>query len=202
MQSVTQWVLDTAVAQCAVWRAKGLKFSVAVNVTPANLLEPGFVAMVEEKLDEYSLPVDGLVLEITETSVISEYETARHVIEKLRDLGIIVSIDDFGAGVTSLAYLRDLAVQELKLDRSFICRVADGQLHRDLDIVRSTIELGHALGLRIVAEGIEDTETLDLLTEYGCDVAQGYCISRPKPADELAFRKTEEEPVPDRSPVD
>ena len=135
------------------------------------------------------MPPAGLVLELTEANVIAEFETCQRVIEDLRDSGIVVSIDDFGAGVTSLAYLRDLAVQELKLDRSFISRVADGRQHRDLDVVRSTIELGHALGLRIVAEGIEDVETLNLLTEYGCDVAQGYCISRPKPADELAFRR-------------
>jgi EAL domain-containing protein (putative c-di-GMP-specific phosphodiesterase class I) len=110
------------------------------------------------------------------------------VIEALRDAGMVVSIDDFGAGVTSLAYLSNLAVRELKLDRTFITGLTGEGGSRDLDLVRSTIELGHAMGLRIVAEGIEDTATLDLLSELGCDVAQGYCISRPKPANELAFR--------------
>jgi diguanylate cyclase (GGDEF)-like protein len=203
MPEITAWVLETAVAQCAVWRSAGTPLTVAVNVSPSNLLEVGFVEMVKDRLEHHGLPPAALVLELTEANVIAEFETCQSVIEDLRDSGVIVSIDDFGAGVTSLAYLRDLAVQELKLDRSFICRVADGHLHRDLDIVRSTIELGHALGLRIVAEGIEDTETLDLLTEYGCDVAQGYCISRPKPADELAFRRqTVEEPVPERIPAE
>jgi EAL domain-containing protein (putative c-di-GMP-specific phosphodiesterase class I) len=112
------------------------------------------------------------------------------VIEELRDLGIVVSIDDFGAGVTSLAYLSGLAVRELKLDRSFINRITDDFGQRDLELVRSTIELGHAMGLRIVAEGIEDSETLELLADCGCDVAQGYCISRPQPADAFSFRSS------------
>ena len=188
MQKITAWVLETAVVQCTDWRASGRPFSVAVNVSPSNLLEPGFVDMVRRLLDRHGLPAGGLVLEITETSVIAEFSTSRRVIEELRDLGIIVSIDDFGAGVTSLAYLSDLAVRELKLDRSFITRMTDGTGHRDVDLVRSTIELGHSMGLRIVAEGIEDPETLELLAGFGCDIAQGYCISRPKPADELAFR--------------
>ena len=162
MQGITAWVLETAVAQCAIWRSAGRSLSVAVNVSPSNLLEAGFVDMVKDRLSHHALPPDALVLELTEANVIAEFEICQGVIEDLRDFGIIVSIDDFGAGVTSLAYLRDLAVQELKLDRSFISRVADGHLHRDLDVVRSTIELGHALGLRIVAEGIEDVETLNL----------------------------------------
>ena len=120
--------------------------------------------------------------------MISDFERARHVIEELRDLGLVVSIDDFGAGVTSLAYLSSLAVGELKLDRSFIMRLAGGDSGRGLELVRSTIELGHAMGLRIVAEGIEDEATLKLLGDLGCDVVQGYCISIPKPPNELAFR--------------
>ena len=188
MRAITAWVLEAAAAQCAAWRVSGRPFTVAVNVSPTNLLEPGFVDMVRGRLDRHELPADGLVLEITETCVISEFETSRRVIEELRDLGIIVSIDDFGAGVTSLAYLSNLAVRELKLDRTFIMGIAEGDRDRDLDLVRSTIDLGHAMGLRIVAEGIEDTATLDLLSQLGCDIAQGYCISRPKPAAELAFR--------------
>lgn len=193
MQRVTEWVLETALAQCAVWRSTGKEFSVAVNVSPSNLLEPRFVDTVKERLRHHLLPASALVIELTETNVIEGFEICQRVIEELRDSGIIVSIDDFGAGVTSLVYLRDLAVQELKLDRSFITRLTDGAPHRDLDVVRSTIELGHSLGLRIVAEGIEDEETLNLMAEYGCDIAQGYCISRPKPAEELAFRRASPE---------
>ncbi len=188
MRPLTKWVLDEAVAQCAAWRVTGLHLTVAVNVSPTNLLEHGFTEMVRGQLERYGLGADGLVLEITETCMISEFERSRRVIQELRDLGVVVSIDDFGAGVTSLAHLSSLAVGELKLDRSFILSLSSGESARDLELVRSTIELGHAMGLRIVAEGIEDDATLDLLTELGCDIAQGYCISRPKPAGELAFR--------------
>lgn len=188
MQPITKWVLGEAVAQAAAWRDSGRDLAVAVNVSPTNLLEPGFTELVRSQLEHHGLPSVVLVLEITETCMISEFERSRRVIEELRDLGLVVSIDDFGAGVTSLAYLSSLAVGELKLDRSFIQGIAGGDRDRELDLVRSTIDLGHAMGLRIVAEGIEDDATLALLSDLGCDIAQGYCISRPKPASELAFR--------------
>ena len=188
MQAVTEWVLKEAVGQCAEWRAAGRHLVVGVNISPTNLLEPGFADTVKAHLDRHAVPASALVLEITETCMISDFDKSRHVIEELRDLGLVVSIDDFGAGVTSLAYLSNLAVGELKLDRSFIMGLAGGNRERDLDLVRSTIELGHAMGLRIVAEGIEDETTLKLLADLGCDVVQGYCISIPKPANELAFR--------------
>jgi diguanylate cyclase (GGDEF)-like protein len=197
MEAVTEWVLDAAVTQCVEWRSSGRPFSVAVNVSPSNLLEPGFVRMVGDVLRHRGLTADGLVLEITESCVIAEFATAQRVLEELQALGVAISIDDFGAGVTSLAYLSDLAVHELKLDRTFITRMTEGSGRRDLDLVRSTIELGHAMGLRIVAEGIEDPVTLDLLSDFGCDIAQGYCISRPMPAGELAFRPR----VPEELPV-
>jgi diguanylate cyclase len=114
--------------------------------------------------------------------------TAGRVIAELQAMGVLVSIDDFGAGVTSLAYLSSLAVSELKLDRAFLAGLMGSDSERECDLVRSTIELGHAMGLRIVAEGIEDRATLDLLSRLGCDVAQGYFISRPKPANQLVFR--------------
>jgi EAL domain-containing protein (putative c-di-GMP-specific phosphodiesterase class I) len=188
MQAITKWVLKEAVSQCSQWHAEGKPMTMAVNVSPSNLMEPGFVQMVQHHLELNTLAPRALVLEITETCAIEEFETARRVIEDLKDLGVAVSIDDFGAGVTSLAYLSGLAVRELKLDRSFIVSLQGGKNEREVDLVRSTIELGHSMGLRIVAEGIEDDETLKLLAELGCDSAQGYCISRPKPADDLAFR--------------
>jgi len=188
MGAVTRWVVRHATEQCARWRGEGKLMTVAVNVSPSNLIEPGFVEVVRDELERQSLPSDALVLEITETCVISDFERSRQVIQQLRDMGIVVSIDDFGAGVTSLAYLSSLPVKELKLDRYFVARLAGGEADRDLELLRSTIELGHAMGLRIVAEGIEDEETLELLSDLGCDFAQGYCICMPKPADELAIR--------------
>ena len=190
MEAVTRWVVRSATEQCARWRTEGKLITVAVNVSPSNLIEPGFVDVVCGELERQNLPSDALVLEITETCVITDFERSRQVIQELRDMGIVVSIDDFGAGVTSLAYLSSLPVRELKLDRYFVARLASGEAERDLELLRSTIELGHAMGLRIVAEGIEDEDTLDLLAGLGCDFAQGYCICRPKPADELAIRPT------------
>ncbi len=180
MGRLTRWVLAQALEQCTVWRAGGSMATVSVNVSPTNLLEPGFVAIVKEQLAENSLPPDALVLEITETSIITDFERAQAVIADLSEFGVVVSVDDFGTGFTSLAYLSSLAVGELKLDRTFTTHVAK----RDKQLVRSTIALGHALGLRVVAEGVEDAETLALLAELGCDIGQGYFIGVPEPAEE------------------
>jgi EAL domain-containing protein (putative c-di-GMP-specific phosphodiesterase class I) len=117
----------------------------------------------------------------------ADFERCKDAIEALGGLGLVVSVDDFGAGFTSLAYLSRLAVGELKLDRSFINELASSGDDRNLALVRSTIDLAHALGLRVVAEGVEDEASLELLGELACDLAQGYLISRPKPASELTL---------------
>jgi len=186
MQALTTWVLGEAMAQCAAWRSTGRILAVSVNVTTANLLQEGFTELVVDLLKKNGLPGEALVIEITEMSIITDFARSKAVIEEMRDLNIIVSIDDFGAGFTSLAYLSSLAVGELKLDRTFITGLGgDGQ--ERVDLVRATIQLGHDMRLRVVAEGIEDVATLDLLSELGCDLAQGYYISRPMPANKLAF---------------
>jgi len=187
MGALTRSVLAQALDQCSRWRRAGRRMTVSVNVSASNLLDDGLIALVRALLEHHDLSPDALVLEITETTVISEFERSKLVIEQLRDLGVIVSIDDFGAGFTSLAYLSSLAVGELKLDRTFITGHTTGGGARDLDLVRATIELGHSLGLRVVAEGIEDKSTLDLLSGLGCDLAQGYFIGTPKPASKLNF---------------
>jgi diguanylate cyclase len=185
MGAITTLVLTDALKQCAAWMSGGSPLSVSVNISPTNLLEPGFIDLVRDLLHSYRVPAEALVLEITETSVISEFDRSQRVIQELRDLGITVSIDDFGAGFTSLAHLSSLAVKELKLDISFIRKLTAKDNEHDLDLVRATIDLGHALGLRIVAEGIEDGATLNLLAVLGCDLGQGYFISRPKQASRL-----------------
>jgi diguanylate cyclase len=184
---ITTFVLQEALGQVSRWRQSGNHLSVSVNVSPVSLLQEGFVALVEELLGEAHLEPDALVIEITETVVIKDFERSRRVIERLMSMGVVVSIDDFGAGATSLTYLTNLGgVGEMKLDRSFIAGLADQT--RELELVRATIDLGHAMGLRVVAEGIEDAGTLGLIAGLGCDLAQGYHISRPQPAAELAFR--------------
>jgi len=192
MQKLTALVLDMALAQCAEWWSNGRFLAVSVNVSSTNLLDIGFTDLVVSLLERHHLPAEALVLEITETSIITDFEASQMVITRLRDVGVVVSIDDFGAGYTSLAYLSNLAVRELKLDCALITGLGPDSEKRDLDLVRATIDLGHAMGLRVVAEGIEDSETLELLRDLGCDVAQGYLISRPMPASELAFRSTSE----------
>jgi diguanylate cyclase (GGDEF)-like protein len=190
MKPLTTWVLGEAMAQCAAWRASGRMLAVSVNVTPTNLLEEGFTDLVIDLLEKNGLPGEALVIEITEMSIIKDFARSKSVIEELRDLDIVVSIDDFGAGFTSLAYLSSLAVGELKLDSTFITGLGTQGKERDLELVRATIQLGHDMRLRVVAEGIEDGDTLDLLSELGCDLAQGYYISRPMPANKLAFMST------------
>ncbi len=187
MRGLTEWVLEQAVGQCASWRAAGRALAVSVNVSATNLIDAGFTRLVNDLLDRHGLPADALVLEITETSIIAELDRARLVVDELSELGVVVSIDDFGTGFTSLAYLSELSVGELKLDRTFITRMAGDGRDRDLQLVRSTIDLGHALGMRVVAEGIEDGGTLALLGELGCDLAQGYFTGRPEPADRLSW---------------
>jgi diguanylate cyclase len=187
MDRLSRWVLEQALAQCAAWRSAGREVRISVNVTVGDLVNPAFPAMIEELLSHERLGAAWLMLEITETSIIDEFERARQAVEKLRDLGVKVSIDDFGAGFTSLAYLNELSVAEMKLDRRFIQPLAGGVRTRDAELVRATIELGHALGLDVVAEGVEDDDTLDLLRELGCDIAQGYGIRRPAPAAEIDF---------------
>jgi len=178
-------------AQCATWRASGRMIAVSVNVTTTNLLQDGFTDLVVELLKKNGLRGETLVIEITETSIITDFARSKAVIEDLRDLDIVVSIDDFGAGFTSLAYLSSLAVGELKLDRAFITGLGGEGKERDFELVRATIQLGHDMRLRVVAEGIEDIETLDLLSELGCDLAHGYFISRPMPANKLAFKSSD-----------
>ena len=187
MGRLTVWVLGQALARCAAWSAAGRQIRVSVNVSVSDLIDAGFPDTVADLLSQAGLGAESLMLEITETSIIDAFERAKHAVDELRKLGIKVSIDDFGAGFTSLAYLNDLSVAEMKLDRRFVAPLARGVRSRDLDLVRATIGLGHALGLDVVAEGVEDDYTLHVLKDLGCDTAPGYGIGRPAPADELSF---------------
>ncbi len=189
MGALTSVVLDEALFQCATWRAAGKELSVSVNISASDLLNPDFPDLVAGLLAGYGLGPEMLVLEMTETTAIADFERSQHAIQKLHDLGLVVSVDDFGAGFTSLAYLGSLAVKELKLDRSFITRLAESEEGRDLALVRATVELAHALGLRVVAEGVEDDRCLSLLSGLRCDLVQGYVISKPRPADELELTR-------------
>ena len=177
MGELTALVIDQAFAQAGAIRESYPELRISVNVSTTNLLDPHFATMVEDALHRYQLPAAAVVLEITETMVLREFERCKGVIARLHEMNLQVSMDDFGAGFTSLAYLGDLALSEIKLDRAFTAGLAT--LDRRRELVRATIDLCHALGLRVVAEGIEDQYTIDLLTRMGCDVGQGYFIGRP-----------------------
>jgi len=181
MNALTQLVLETAVAQLATWRAAGLDLTLAVNLSASDLLDESLAERIAGLLGMYSVPGSALELEITESVIMIDPKRARDVLEALRALGLRIAVDDYGTGYCALAYLRDLPVDELKIDRSFISHVTTDR--RSAAIVRSTIELAHALGLKVVAEGIEHQEALDAVAGFGCDYAQGYHFSRPLPAD-------------------
>jgi diguanylate cyclase (GGDEF)-like protein len=178
---LTRHVLERSIADCAAWRLDGRDLSVAVNLSVRNLLDRDLPKEIERLLSTYSLPADALQLEITERMIMSDPDRALTTVSRLSALGVRMSVDDFGTGYSSLANLRRLPIDDLKIDRSFVSPMLRDE--SDLIIVRSTINLGHDLGLRIIAEGVEDGATLDRLATLGCDLAQGFHLSRPMPTD-------------------
>ncbi len=183
IRAVTAWVLAAALRQMRSWEAAGIGLDVAVNVSPADLADPGFADAVTVMLAETGADATRLVLEVTESAAMKDLPKTLRVMEQLRVLGIRFSIDDFGTGYSSLAHLKRLPVDELKIDRSFVQELETRQA--DDVIVRSTINLGHALNLKVVAEGVEVPYSWDLLERLGCDLVQGYFVAKPMPADDF-----------------
>ena len=181
MNALTTLVLESALGQLAAWRAAGLDLTLAVNLSASDLLDESLAERIAGLLSDHGVPGDALELEITESVIMIDPNRAREVLDSLRALGLRIAVDDYGTGYCALAYLRDLPVDELKIDRSFIAHITTDR--RSAAIVRSTIELAHALGLKVVAEGIEDQQALDAVSGFGCDYAQGFHFSRPLPAD-------------------
>ena len=182
------WVFEEAVADCAQWWHEGNRAAVAVNLLATDLLDSSLPQRVGALLARAGLPTEALVLEITEGMVVADVTRSKRVIQSLTDSGIRVSIDDFGTGFSSISHLNDLAVGELKLDRTFTSRLQSEQTGgRDEDIIRSIIDLGHALDLRVVAEGIERLDFIDVLAALGCDAGQGYAIQAPCPSADIDF---------------
>ena len=180
-------VLAKALRQCRAWQDAGLDLLVAVNLSARNVLNPALPDQVAAALVAAGLPAQKLILEITESSVMGDPERTVPTLERLAAIGVTLSLDDFGTGYSSLSYLQRLPVRELKIDKSFIMgltRAADK--HASEILVRAIISLGSSLGLRIVAEGVENADVLEKLRDLGCDIIQGYHIGRPVPAHELA----------------
>jgi diguanylate cyclase (GGDEF)-like protein len=182
---MTRHVLKRAVAQCAAWRRAGQEMTVSVNLSVRNLLDPDLASLLGDLLEIYGLTPSALQLEITESMLMSDPDRSLTTLTRLSELGVGLSVDDYGTGYSSLANLRRLPIDELKIDRSFVSPMLSDE--SDLIIVRSTINLGHDLGLKVVAEGVEDEATLHRLGGLGCDLAQGYHFSKPLPPE--AFNK-------------
>ena len=180
MRELTLWVLRKAVVQARAWHDADMPVRVSVNLSPRDLLHQGFPDDVSEILEAAGLPAGALTLEITEDTIMADPTRGMKVLCDLAELGVGLALDDFGTGWSSLAHLRRMPVEELKIDRSFVGTMTED--HDDAVIVRSTIDLARALRLRVVAEGVEDLATWTALNELGCDLIQGFGISRPIPA--------------------
>jgi EAL domain-containing protein (putative c-di-GMP-specific phosphodiesterase class I) len=183
IKPLSRYVLDRALCQCRAWRDDGLELRVSVNLSARNLLDPTLPEDVLRLLTKWGIPEELLELEITESTIMIDPKRAMEVLARLHTMGIALSIDDFGTGYSSLVYLKELPVNELKIDRTFVARMAENR--GDAFIVRSTIDLAHNLRLKVVAEGVEDEETLRELGRLGCNIVQGFHVSRPLPPDEF-----------------
>jgi diguanylate cyclase (GGDEF)-like protein/PAS domain S-box-containing protein len=179
---LTTWVLRQALEQYQLWHAAGTPIPVAVNLSTRNLQDSRLPELIGDLLRRYAVPPAHLTLEITETAVMADPVRSRDVLTGLRDLGVRLSLDDFGTGYSSLGYLRDLPVDEVKIDKSFVRSIGNTDDAKDEAIVRAVILLSHALGLDVVGEGVETRRTWDTLAGLGCDTIQGYYISKPLPA--------------------
>ncbi|TVL94265.1 bifunctional diguanylate cyclase/phosphodiesterase [Streptomyces sp. SAJ15] len=182
MPRLTEYVLETALGQVARWRADGLEVPVAVNVSPRDVHTPGFAGAVAGRLARHGVPPGALQLEITEHVLLEDPQRAADTLAGLTGHGVKMSLDDFGTGYSSLVHLRRLPVSELKIDRSFVARLAVDT--EDAEIVRCTVDLAHSLGLLVVAEGVEDDETWERLRDLGCDAVQGWLVAAAMPPEE------------------
>ena len=187
---IGEWVLRTACAQMALWRENGLfDLTIAVNLSIRQLRQPRLGEFVKSVLQETGLEAHYLELEITEGIMMGDNQTGMRFLNEMHELGVHLSIDDFGTGFSSLNYLKKLPVNKLKIDQSFIRDIDTDE--GDAAIIRSIISLGHRLNLRVIAEGVETQEQLDFLRIRGCDEIQGYFYARPLPPEKfIEFAKS------------
>jgi len=183
IKNLSRWVMINAIKQLAEWQMAGYRLRVSINLTAMDLLDVELPNVLGVLLHSHAVPADQLVLEITETSIIADPELALGVLRRLSTMGIGISIDDFGTGYSSLAYLRKLPVDEIKIDKSFVIDMLSNS--NDAEIVQAAIALAHNLGLKVVAEGVEDQATGERLRELGCEYLQGYFFSKPLPPGEF-----------------
>jgi diguanylate cyclase (GGDEF)-like protein len=183
MRAMTTLVLDRVLQQVSAWRDAGVELAVSVNLSVRSLIDLDFAGQLDALCRARGVDPSALVLEITETQMMADPTRTIRMLEQLASLGIEISVDDFGTGYSSLSYLQRLPVHEIKVDKSFVLGMTADDANTK--IVRSIVDLGHNLGLRVVAEGVEDRITWDALAALGCDIAQGYYLSRPLPGPQL-----------------
>jgi EAL domain-containing protein (putative c-di-GMP-specific phosphodiesterase class I) len=181
---VANRTINLALEQIQSWREQGIAETVAVNLSTTNLLDLDLVGTIERLLRTHGLPADALIIEISESALVDSVRS-RNTVAALQHLGVRISLDDYGTGWSSLARLQDVSVDELKLDRIFVARLA--QDPRSVAIVRSTVALAQSLGADLVAEGVEDEVTLSALRRYGCTITQGFVHSPPLPPNDLQY---------------
>jgi diguanylate cyclase (GGDEF)-like protein len=179
----TRWSINASLQHAVEARRRGLQLPISINLSAAAMAERGMVEHLLGALCLWSVPSDAVVIEVTETAIIGDFEKGADILGRLSDEGVLISIDDFGVGNASFAYLRQFPATELKIDRSFVTGMLGNV--RSMQLVKAMIEFAHHIGLRVVAEGVEDRSTLQRLAEMECDHAQGYFIGRPKPAAEF-----------------
>jgi len=184
IRAITMWLLERVIAQMARWRADGLDIDVSINISARDLLNPDLPPRFASLMQEHGCSAASVCLEITESAILEDTTRAIDNLERLAALGCKLSIDDYGTGYSSLSYLKRLPVDELKIDRSFVINMTTS--HDDRVIVQSTIDLAHNMGLSVTAEGVEDQQTLDRLRSMGCDMAQGFWMSKPIAATDLS----------------
>ncbi|HEY7771789.1 MAG TPA: EAL domain-containing protein, partial [Marinagarivorans sp.] len=183
IKPLSEWVLLRALEQTKAWHKEGIPMKVAINLSARNLIDHDFPILVERHLRENDFPAQSLEVEITESALISDPERSLQIIKRIHDLGVRFAIDDFGTGYSSMAYLKRLPLSTLKIDRTFVSDMLNDE--QDEMIIRSTIGLAHSFGLNVVAEGVEDEATMAALAKLDCEIAQGYHIAKPLPADEF-----------------
>jgi diguanylate cyclase (GGDEF)-like protein len=185
LRPMTLYLIDTALRQANAWRSKGLEITVAVNLSMQNMLDLRLPNDLARLLTSWRLPAGSLELEITESTIMADHRRATAILTRLSKMGVRLSIDDFGTGYSSLAYLQELPVDAIKIDKSFVM-----EMHTDAGnatIVQSTVDLGHNLGLEVVAEGVETLESYNELAKLGCDYAQGYFLSKPLSPEKMSI---------------
>jgi EAL domain-containing protein (putative c-di-GMP-specific phosphodiesterase class I) len=183
IKHITKWVIEEAFRQTREWERNGLLLKVSINISARDLFIPKFPEFVQQLMSIYQVSSKRIGLEITESAMMTDPKLALTILNALHDLGLELSVDDFGTGYSSLAYLKKLPVSELKIDQSFVSGMENDQ--DSAMIVRSTIDLAHNMGLNVVAEGVENQATWALLKQMGCDLIQGYYVSRPIAAEAL-----------------